>query len=83
MLMNDITTESSFTGKTHTMLGTPEQPGMIPRAVSEVFNLVNAKEESEGWSYSIGMSYLEIYNEKVWKTPCPWILAWLLIGFLF
>lgn len=47
------------------MMGSPEQPGVIPRAVREVFNLVKAKDESEGWDYSIGMSYLEIYNEKV------------------
>ena len=38
---------------------------MIPRAVREVFNLVKAKDEEDGWDYSIGMSYLEIYNEKV------------------
>lgn len=52
-------------GKTHTMLGSPEQPGVIPRAVRAIFNLVKAKKEDEGWDYSIGMSYLEIYNEKV------------------
>lgn len=57
---------SPFIGKTHTMLGSSEQPGVIPRAVREVFNLVKAKDEDEGWDYSIGMSYLEIYNEKVW-----------------
>lgn len=58
-------------GKTHTMLGTAEQPGVIPRAVREVFNLVNAKDEDEGWDYSIGMSYLEIYNEKVLDLLAP------------
>lgn len=52
------------------MLGSSEQPGVIPRAVREVLNLVNAKDEDEGWQYTIGMSYLEIYNEKVW------IVAW-------
>lgn len=55
----------AFVGKTHTMLGSSEQPGVIPRAVLEVLNLVSAKDEDEGWDYSIGMSYLEIYNEKV------------------
>ncbi|XP_014902454.1 kinesin-like protein KIF22 [Poecilia latipinna] len=58
-------------GKTHTMLGTAEQPGVIPRAVREVFNLVSAKDEDEGWDYSIGMSYLEIYNEKVLDLLSP------------
>uniref|UniRef100_A0A1A8FM31 Kinesin-like protein n=1 Tax=Nothobranchius korthausae TaxID=1143690 RepID=A0A1A8FM31_9TELE len=52
-------------GKTHTMLGSPEQPGVIPLAVEEVFNLVRATDQDEGWDYSVGMSYLEIYNEKV------------------
>lgn len=49
-------------------MGSSEQPGVIPRAVREVFNLV--KTEDEGWDYSIGMSYLEIYNEKVCVTTC-------------
>lgn len=47
------------------MLGSPEQPGVIPRAVREVLNLVSAQDEDEGWDYTISMSYLEIYNEKV------------------
>ena len=55
-------------GKTHTMLGSSEQPGVIPRAVREVFSLVKTKDEDEGWDYSVGMSYLEIYNEKVWMV---------------
>ncbi|KAM9837305.1 kinesin-like protein KIF22 isoform 1-T2 [Aulostomus maculatus] len=58
-------------GKTHTMLGSSEQPGVIPRAVREVFKLVKAKGEDEGWDYSIGMSYLEIYNEKVLDLLSP------------
>lgn len=48
------------------MLGTPEHPGVIPRAVREVFNLVRVHgEEQEGWDCNVAMSYLEIYNEKV------------------
>uniref|UniRef100_A0A3B4GLZ0 Kinesin-like protein n=1 Tax=Pundamilia nyererei TaxID=303518 RepID=A0A3B4GLZ0_9CICH len=57
--------------KTHTMLGSSEQPGVIPRAVREVFKLVKAKDASDGWDYSIGMSYLEIYNEKVLDLLSP------------
>ncbi|XP_034050359.1 kinesin-like protein KIF22 isoform X2 [Thalassophryne amazonica] len=56
-------------GKTHTMLGSSEQPGVIPRAVREVFNLVKSKDD--GWDYSTGMSYLEIYNEKVLDLLSP------------
>ncbi|XP_074475283.1 kinesin-like protein KIF22 [Sebastes fasciatus] len=58
-------------GKTHTMMGSSDQPGVIPRAVREVFKLVKAKDEEEGWDYSIGMSYLEIYNEKVKDLLSP------------
>ncbi|KAJ8414162.1 hypothetical protein AAFF_G00050320 [Aldrovandia affinis] len=59
-------------GKTHTMLGSQEQPGVIPRAVREVFQLVRAQEtEGDDWDYTIGMSYLEIYNEKVLDLLSP------------
>ncbi|KAK5881182.1 hypothetical protein CesoFtcFv8_022013 [Champsocephalus esox] len=58
-------------GKTHTMMGTLNQPGVIPRAVREVFKMVNAKNDDEGWDYSISMSYLEIYNEKVLDLLSP------------
>ncbi|XP_054623788.1 kinesin-like protein KIF22 [Dunckerocampus dactyliophorus] len=58
-------------GKTHTMMGTSEHPGMIPRAVGEVFHLVNGQNENEGWDYAVGMSYLEIYNEKVLDLLSP------------
>ncbi|XP_031699292.1 kinesin-like protein KIF22 isoform X2 [Anarrhichthys ocellatus] len=58
-------------GKTHTMMGSSDQPGVIPRAVREVFKLVKAKDGNEGWDYSISMSYLEIYNEKVLDLLSP------------
>ncbi|CAM4673855.1 unnamed protein product [Leuciscus chuanchicus] len=59
-------------GKTHTMLGSQEEPGVIPRAVREVFSLVGAQEEGQdGWEYSVGMSYLEIYNEKLLDLFSP------------
>lgn len=58
-------------GKTHTMMGSSDQPGVIPRAVCEVCKLVKAKGDDEGWDYSIGMSYLEIYNEKVLDLLSP------------
>ncbi|XP_004479409.1 kinesin-like protein KIF22 isoform X1 [Dasypus novemcinctus] len=53
-------------GKTHTMLGSPEQPGVIPRALMDLLQLTR-EEGAEGrpWSLSVTMSYLEIYQEKV------------------
>ncbi|XP_062859523.1 kinesin-like protein KIF22 isoform X2 [Trichomycterus rosablanca] len=59
-------------GKTHTMLGSQEQPGVIPRAVREVFQLVrNHEKDQDEWKFSVGMSYLEIYNEKVLDLLSP------------
>lgn len=51
-------------GKTHTMLGTPDQPGVIPRAVRDVLQMTR-ENAADGWKYSVSMSYLEIYQEKV------------------
>ncbi|KAI4876490.1 hypothetical protein NFI96_010591, partial [Prochilodus magdalenae] len=59
-------------GKTHTMLGDQEHPGVIPRAVREVFQLVRSQENNQDeWESSVGMSYLEIYNEKVLDLLSP------------
>ncbi|KAK6467855.1 kinesin-like protein KIF22 [Huso huso] len=55
-------------GKTHTMLGGAEEPGVIPRAVRDVFQMVREQSSlpaSQDWEHSVSMSYLEIYNEKV------------------
>ncbi|XP_069100188.1 kinesin-like protein KIF22 [Pleurodeles waltl] len=54
-------------GKTHTMLGSPEQPGIIPRAVKDLFQMTRSENSSFGahWNFKVTMSYLEIYQEKV------------------
>ncbi|XP_044129792.1 kinesin-like protein KIF22 isoform X1 [Bufo gargarizans] len=55
-------------GKTHTMLGSPSEPGVIPRAVRGLLQMTreaNYKLEEENWSYSMTMSYVEIHQEKV------------------
>ena len=50
-------------GKTHTMLGSVENPGIIFRTVMELYSRIDsAKEESE---IEVVISYLEIYNETV------------------
>ena len=48
------------------MLGSPEQPGVIPRALMDLLQLTR-EEGAEGrpWGLSVTMSYLEIYQEKV------------------
>ena len=49
-------------GKTHTMMGDDDEPGIIPQAVSEVFEYIRA---DPGREYLLRISYLEIYNENL------------------
>lgn len=50
-------------GKTYTMMGTEKEPGVIPRAVREVFSFI--EEDTHGREYLLRVSYMEIYNEKI------------------
>ncbi|XP_048419790.1 kinesin-like protein KIFC1 isoform X4 [Stegostoma tigrinum] len=55
-------------GKTFTMEGpddmTPENMGMIPRAVDQIFATAE-KLKTMGWTYKFTASFLEIYNETL------------------
>lgn len=56
-------------GKTFTMEGynskeNPENSGMIPRAVEQIYYTANKLKE-KGWSYVMEASFLEIYNENI------------------
>ncbi|XP_068610131.1 kinesin-like protein KIF13B [Brachionichthys hirsutus] len=51
-------------GKSYTMMGSEEQPGLIPRLCSSLFSRT-VKEAREGESFTVEVSYMEIYNEKV------------------
>ncbi|KAJ3169894.1 kinesin-like nuclear fusion protein [Geranomyces variabilis] len=57
-------------GKTFTMEGPenalerPEDMGMIPRAVHQVFESAEALRE-KGWAYEMEAQFLEIYNEAI------------------
>ena len=50
-------------GKTFTMLGSPNSPGILPCALRDVFNMI-AKEENKD-SFNVYCSYVEIYNENI------------------
>ncbi|XP_065061386.1 centromere-associated protein E-like isoform X1 [Rhopilema esculentum] len=50
------------TGKTYTMMGLPENPGVIPRGINDVFDLVEMAPDRE---FLIRVSYMEIYNEVI------------------
>jgi kinesin family member 22 len=54
------------TGKTYTMSGTPDNPGIIPRAVRLLFRQIADTPSSKGVDFKVYASFLEIYNEKVY-----------------
>lgn len=45
------------------MMGTQEQQGVIPRAMQQVFE-TSRQLGTQGWSFSMQASMLEIYNEE-------------------
>ncbi|XP_064077549.1 kinesin-like protein KIF19 isoform X2 [Macrobrachium nipponense] len=51
-------------GKTFTMVGTPEQPGIMVRALNDLFHTMETNEDRQVKT-KISMSYLEIYNENI------------------
>jgi len=54
-------------GKTHSVLGTPFEPGLLPLSVEEIF-------ENDGIQRRVcpaKLSYFEIFNEKVIDLLCP------------
>jgi hypothetical protein len=56
---------STGSGKTHTMTGNATAPGIIPRAISEIFSIIEATaaREKDVFFY-VRMSYVELYNNN-------------------
>lgn len=54
-------------GKTHTMVGSPDELGLIPRCAAELFKLIDThhQDPTVPWKYKVLFSYLEIYQEKI------------------
>src|SRR5574343_125616 len=48
-------------GKTYTIRSTPEEPGLIVQSLKFIFDSI----KSDPSSYSIKISYLEVYNEQI------------------
>ncbi|KAK5158631.1 hypothetical protein LTR04_005175 [Oleoguttula sp. CCFEE 6159] len=57
-------------GKSYTMMGTPEQPGLIPRTCEGLFQRIEA-EHSANITYNVHVSYFEVYNEHVRDLLVP------------
>lgn len=56
------------TGKTHTMSGTREQPGLIPLCVQECFHCITRQQRRDvaaAREYLLRVSYLEVYKEHI------------------
>uniref|UniRef100_A0A1J3I3E2 Kinesin-like protein n=1 Tax=Noccaea caerulescens TaxID=107243 RepID=A0A1J3I3E2_NOCCA len=54
-------------GKTYTMMGRPEKPeqkGLIPRSLEQIFKTSQSL-SAQGWKYKMQVSMLEIYNESI------------------
>lgn len=57
-------------GKSYTMMGTKEQPGLIPRTCKDLFERIDAVEEPN-ITYNVRVSYFEVYNEHVRDLLVP------------
>jgi hypothetical protein len=59
-------------GKSYTMMGTPDQPGLIPRTCEDLFErIAAAQDETPNISYNVRVSYFEVYNEHVRDLLVP------------
>jgi hypothetical protein len=57
-------------GKSYTMMGTPDQPGLIPRTCEDLFQRIESS-QSPDISYNVRVSYFEVYNEHVRDLLVP------------
>ncbi|KAI4467281.1 kinesin-related [Holotrichia oblita] len=55
----------SSSGKTHTMMGFNDDPGLTPRLCEKIFAYLKGSDIDEEDVNNVTLSYLEIYNEKV------------------
>jgi centromeric protein E len=55
-------------GKTFTLSGTEDEPGIIPRAMKDIFAFIRRTPTRE---YLLRCSYLEIYNENINDLLAP------------
>lgn len=54
---------STGAGKTYTMLGTEDQPGIMMQSIDELFNCIDKYENER--DYKLKISYVEVYNENI------------------
>ena len=59
VLFKILTLSDTGTGKTYTMLGTNDDPGIMALALNEIFTLIRTS-KNKNWVYTVVMSYLEV-----------------------
>ncbi|KAI4120429.1 MAG: hypothetical protein LQ338_007029 [Usnochroma carphineum] len=52
-------------GKSYSMMGYGEEAGVIPRICEDMFNRITELQKDKNLTYTVEVSYLEIYNERV------------------
>ncbi|KAI9718043.1 MAG: hypothetical protein M1812_004301 [Candelaria pacifica] len=57
-------------GKSYTMMGTPEQQGLIPRTCEDLFQRIE-NSTSPNVTHNVRVSYFEVYNEHVRDLLVP------------
>ncbi|CAK7223172.1 hypothetical protein SEUCBS140593_005148 [Sporothrix eucalyptigena] len=63
-------------GKSYTMMGTPNEPGLIPRTCEDLFQRIEAAQiETPNIAYNVRVSYFEVYNEHVRDLLVPVVPA--------
>ena len=58
-------------GKTYTMMGTPDKPGVMVLTMEALFREIEARRRTEHKAFRIGMQYLEVYNETIYDLIAP------------
>ena len=67
-------TAASAAGKTFSMQGdytSQEGAGVIPRALRDLFDRLQANTDSQGWVYDVAVSFLEVYHEDIYDLLAP------------
>ena len=52
-------------GKTYTMLGNINYPGILPCSLKNLFDLLENQKKEQNFNYNLYCSYIEIYNEII------------------
>ena len=58
-------------GKSHTMKGSIQSPGLIPRAASKLFEEIHGVRAQDGWKIRVKVSAFEFYKNEVYDILVP------------